>query len=230
MHATETQLRQQICEIGRQMHRFQLVDGSAGNISARLDSGSILITPSGLSKGLMQPDQVLMVDLDGYIIGSDSEATRHLKPSTETPMHLEVYKRRSDVNGVVHAHPAYATALTMAGLNLQRYTIPEAIILLGEIPNAPYATPATAEDREAVSGLIVNHDALMLSYHGSLTVGQDVWEAYARLETLEHTARLTYLVHQLGGGQPLKPEQITKLLDLRQKFGLMHPGEPVANR
>ncbi len=224
MTTLEQQLREEICLVGKEMYQYKFVDGTAGNISARLDSNHILITPSGLSKGFMKPEQLIIIDMDGNRVDHIDETAR-LNPSTETPMHLEAYKRRSDVNGVVHAHPPYAVALTMAGINMQTYTIPEAIILLGAVPNAPYATPATPEDREVIEQLVVNHDAIMLSFHGSLTVGKDVWQAFMRLETLEHTAHLTYLVHQLGGGKSLPEQQIRKLLTLRQEFGLMHPDE-----
>lgn len=225
MTTLEQKLREEICLVGRQMYKYKFVDGTAGNISARLDNDRILITPSGLSKGFMRPEKLIIVDMDGNKVEHDDD-TADLKPSTETPMHLEAYKRRPDVNGVVHAHPPYAVALTMAGINMQTYTIPEAIILLGEVPNAPYATPATTEDRDVISHLAVNHDAIMLSFHGSLTMGKDVWQAFMRLETLEHTAHLTYLVHQLGGGKSLPEQQIHKLLTLRKEFGLMHPDEP----
>ncbi|MEZ4670328.1 MAG: class II aldolase/adducin family protein [Anaerolineae bacterium] len=219
----EIELREQICSVGKELHRSQLVDGTAGNISVRLDDNRFLITPSGLRKGYMKPNQLIVIDKNGTVLESSDNTKR--KPSSETPMHLEVYKHRPDVHAVIHAHPTYAVALTIAGIPMQKYTIPEAIILLGIVPTAPYATPATTEDSEVITDLIENHDALLLSHHGSLTVGKDVWEALVRLETLEHNARLTYLVHQLGGGTSLTSEQIEKLLDLRQKLGLTHPGE-----
>ncbi len=224
MTTLEQKLREEICLVGKQMYQNRLVDGAAGNISARLDSNHILITPSGVSKGFMQPEQMIVLDLNGNKVDK-SEATANLKPSSETPMHLEAYKCRPDINGVVHAHPAYAVALSMAGIDLQTYIIPEAILLLGEVPNAPYATPATTEDRDVIANLAGKHDAIMLSFHGSLTMGKDVWQAYMRLETLEHTAHLTYLVHQLGGGKSLPEQQIHKLLALRKEFGLMRSDE-----
>lgn len=222
MSLKEQALREQICEVGRQLHRFGLVDGTGGNISARLDNGCILITPSGVSKGFMTPDHLIVINTDGQRVDTPNATNAGLKPSTETPMHLEAFKQRPDVGGVIHAHPTYAVALTIAGINMQRYIIPEAVVLLGVIPNAPYATPSSDEDGEAIRELITGHDALMLSYHGSLSVGKDPWEAYMRLEVLEHTAKLTYHVHQLGGGERLPDAQIQKLLDLRQSLGLNH--------
>jgi L-fuculose-phosphate aldolase len=220
----ERRLRDQICHIGRLMHQFQYIDGASGNISARLDAERILATPSGLAKGFMKPEELIIVDLEGKKIGG-TEANRLLKPTSEMLMHLEAYKKRPDVMGVVHAHPPTAVALTIAGISMQQCTIPEAIVVLGLIPTTPYATPSGAENRDAISHLIESHDAIMLAYHGSLTVGPDVWTAYLRLESLEHTAKILYMVQQLGGGKPLPPEQVKKLLDLRQQLGLARPGD-----
>lgn len=221
----ERRLREQICHIGRLMHQFQYIDGASGNISVRLDDERILATPSGLAKGFMEPDQLIVVDMEGKKVGRGTVANRDLKPTSEILMHLEAYKKRDDVHGVVHAHPATAVALTIAGVSLQQCTIPEAIVVLGLIPTTPYATPSGAENRDAISQLIEMHDVIMLAYHGSLTVGPDVWTAYLRLESLEHTAKILYMVHQLGGGESLPPHQVQKLLDLRQQIGLGRPGD-----
>ncbi len=215
----ENDLREQICQIGELMHRFQYVDGAAGNISARLDEQRILTTPSGLAKGFMHPDQLLVVDLAGNLLS----AANGLKPTSEILMHLEVYKKRPDVGGVVHAHPPHAVALTIAGIPLNCYTIPEAVVFLGDIPTTPYATPSSFENRDAIANLIGRHQALMLAYHGSLTVGKTVWEAYLRLSCLEHTARITFLTQQLGGGAPLPPEQLQKLTAQRSMWGFEIP-------
>ncbi|MBZ0306919.1 MAG: class II aldolase/adducin family protein [Anaerolineae bacterium] len=215
----ENDLREQICQIGELMHRFQYVDGAAGNISARLDEQRILTTPSGLAKGFMRPDQLLVVDL----AGNPLSAANDLKPTSEILMHLEVYKKRPDVGGVVHAHPPHAVALTIAGIPLNYYTIPEAVVFLGDIPTTPYATPSSFENRDAIANLIGRHQALMLAYHGSLTVGKTIWEAYLRLSCLEHTARITFLTQQLGGGNPLPPEQLQKLVAQRSMWGFEIP-------
>lgn len=222
---TERRLREQICHIGELMHRFQYIDATSGNISARLDHDRILATPSGLAKGFMKPDELIVVDMEGKKVGGGTAANRDLKPTSEILMHLEAFKQRPDVMGVVHAHPPTAIAMSIAGISFQQCTIPEAIVVLGLVPTAPYSTPSSAENRDAISQLIVMHDAIMLAYHGSLTVGPDVWTAYMRLETLEHTAKILYMVHQLGGGPALPPEQVQKLLDLRKQLGLSRPGD-----
>ena len=147
------------------------------------------------------------------------------KPTSELAMHLEAFKRRPDVGGVVHAHPITAVALSIANVSLAECVIPEAIVFLGLVPTTPYATPSSDENRRAISEVIVSHDALVLQYHGSLTVGRDVMEAYFRLETLEHTAKIIALSKLMGGGPPLPPEQVTKLIATRDALGLGRPDD-----
>ncbi len=221
----ETTLREQLCEIGRQMHRFQFADGTSGNLSARLPEGRILMTPSGLAKGFMRPEQLIIVDLDGQRVDDPTPANAHLRPTSESLMHLEAYKKRPDVGGVVHAHPTHAVALTIAGLTPQTYTLPESLTLMGDVPVTPYATPSSAENRDAITDLIETHDAILLAYHGSLTVGADVWTAYMLLETLEHTAHIITLVHALGGGPPLPEHQLAKLRTLGGGYTIVNPAD-----
>jgi L-fuculose-phosphate aldolase len=222
---TEQELREQICLVGRQLHQFRLVVGIGGNISARLDDDRFLITPSGFSKGYMNPDQLIVIDSEGNKVGAGTAANQDLRASSETPMHLEAYKKRPDVGGVLHAHPSHAVALTMAGVDLQRFTIPEGIVLLGIVPTAPYATPSSEENKVVVSDLIERHNAIMLPFHGSLTVGKDPWAAYLLLESLEHNACLIYRASLLGGEESLPQEEIQKLLKMRRDFGFAPPAE-----
>lgn len=220
--SSEQQLREQICLIGQLMHRQQYIDGASGNISARLDDERILTTPSGLAKGFMSPDQLIIVDLDGAVL----RAVEGLRPTSEIVMHLECYRQRPDVQGVVHAHPPTAVALTAAGVPLTQVLIPEMVISLGIVPTLPYAAPASDENRSLIAAAIREHDALLLALHGSLTVARTVWDAYLRLESLEHAARIVYRVAQLGGARvALSAEQVEALLAIRARLGLLRPGD-----
>lgn len=223
---TEQALREEICHIGRLMNQKNFIDGASGNISARLDDDHFLATPSGLAKGFMQPEQILKIDASGQRVGPITPGTEHLRPTSELLMHLECYKQRPDIGGVVHAHPPTAVALTIAGYDLQQPLIPEMIVVLGFVPTTPYANPASAENRDAISRLIREHDAIMLAHHGSLTVSGTLWEAYLRLETLEHSANILYRTAALGGAkQPITPENLDKLVAAREALGLMRPGD-----
>jgi L-fuculose-phosphate aldolase len=217
----EQQFRAEIVRVGRLMHQAELVDGTSGNISARLGPDQILATPSGLPKGFLTPEQLIIVNMRGEVVAGQPG----LKPTSEMLMHLEAYRRRPEVNGVVHAHPVTCVALSIAGVSLAECLIPEAVVLLGPIPTAPYSTPSSAENQRAISDLIVSHDAIVLQYHGTLTVGRDVTEAYLRLETLEHTAKIVALTKLLGGGPALPPEQVTKLIQTRNEWGFARPDD-----
>ena len=216
----ENELRCEIVEVGKLLYARGLIVATDGNISARLDDGNILITPSGLCKGLMTPDQLIVIDIEGRKVGSGTEANQQLKPTSETAMHLEAYKKRLDVMAVVHAHPPHAIALSIAGITLADCMLPEAIVFLGLTPTTPYATPSSEENAEAIRKVITGHDALVLQRHGSLTVGSSPLNAFYRTETLEQIARITFMLHQLGGGQPLPPFQVEKLMQTRQNLGL----------
>lgn len=221
----ERRLREEIVEIGRQLHRNQLVDGTSGNVSVRLGSDRILTTPSGIAKGFLHPDDLIVVDMAGHKAGLQAPRARDLHPTSELPMHLEAYRQRPDIGGVVHAHPPTTIALSISGVSLERCQIPEAVVVLGLVPTTEYATPSSAENRHAISQLIRQHDAIVLRYHGSLVVGQNVWEAYLKTETLEHTAKITYMVERLGGGEPLRSDQVEKLVQMRREMGLARPGD-----
>ena len=214
-------LRAEIVRVGQMMHARELVDGFSGNLSARLGPDHILATPSGLAKGMLEPEQLIIVDLAGQVV----EAAPGMRPTSELLMHLEAYRRRPDISAVVHAHPMTAVALTIAGVSLAECVIPEAVVVFGLVPTTPYATPSSIENQHAISELIVGHDAILLAYHGSLTVGRSVTEAYLRLESLEHTAKIIALSRLLGGGPALPPEQVAKLLQTRQEWGFSRPGD-----
>lgn len=214
-------LRAEIVRVGRLMHANEYVDGTSGNITARLGPERILATPSGLAKGFLEPEQLIEVDLDGRVLA----AAPGLTPTSEMPMHLEAYRRRPDIGAVVHAHPVTSVALSIAGISLAECVVPEAVVVLGLVPTTPYATPASEENRRAIADLIAGHDAIVLQYHGTLTVGRDVMDAYLKLETLEHTARIIALSRLLGGTPALPPEQVAKLLQSRQDLGFARPGD-----
>lgn len=222
----EAELREQMCLIGQLMHRNGYVDGASGNISTRLDSERVLTTPSGLAKGFMTPDQIIIVDMNGRRVDSPNETNQDLRPTSEIVMHLECYRQRPDIQGVVHAHPPTTVALTISGHDFTECLIPEMIMLLGIVPTLPYASPASDENRQVIAKAIKEHDALMLAYHGSLTVAKSLWDAYLRLENLEHSAKIIYMVQQLGGAKShLSREQIENLIAIRERLGLLRPRE-----
>ena len=208
-------LRREIVEAARRLAAQGLLPGPSGNLSARLDGERVLVVPSGVPKGRLQPEELLVVNLEGDVLAG----MKGLKPTSELPMHLEVYRRRADVGAVVHAHPAASVALTVAGISLREPILPEAVLLLGEVPTAAYATPSTPENRAAIAEWIADHDVVLLARHGSLTVGRTVAEAVMRLEVLEHTAKTLLWAYMAGKPSPLPPEAVAKLQAVRETYG-----------
>ncbi|MGQ9502467.1 MAG: class II aldolase/adducin family protein [Anaerolineae bacterium] len=223
----EYTLREEMVRIGRLMYERGYVVANDGNLSARLDENLVLCTPSGLCKGMMSPDQMIIVDMEGRKVGQATAANRDLVPTSEVFMHLEAYRQRPDVQAVVHAHPPTTVALSIAGVSLANCMLPEVIVNLGLVPTTQYATPASLENVSAIRELIINHDGIVLQRHGVLTVGRCLLEAYMRLEAIEQIAKITVILEQLGRGEPLPPAQVEKLLEQRRKMGLARPGEEV---
>jgi L-fuculose-phosphate aldolase len=205
-----------LVEAGRAMRAARLVVAREGNLSVRVAEDRVLLTPAGADKGAMDEARMVLVDLDGVVHGEG-------RPSAETPMHLEIYRRRPDVRAVAHGHPVYATAFAVAGRALDACLLPEVVIGLGCVPLAPYATPATPELAEAVGPVCASHDAMLLENHGAVAVGDDPMMAVERLETVERLAEITWLAEALGGARPLSAPQVERLRALRATYGLARP-------
>ncbi len=212
--AGETDLRLAIVECGRISYERHLMTANDGNISVRMDDGLILITPSGLSKGRLSSDDLLVVDVEGNVISAKDGR----RPSSETPMHLEVYKHREDVRAVVHAHPIFATTLTVADLEFPVDVLPEVLLTLGNVPITAYATPSSHEDADAIRPFIKEHNAMLLCQHGSLTYGKNLDEALIHLERIEHVSEIYWRAKMLGTVKRVPPEAQAKLLAIREEY------------
>ena len=203
----EYRLRQEIVRVTRIAADQGLIRSSDGNLSVRLDENRYLVTPSGLHKMSMEPDDPVVVDQHGEVLVGKPG----LRPTTELPMHLEAYRQRPDILAVLHAHPPYATALTIAGLPFPTDFLPEVLIALGEVPTVPYATPGTAELADSIREQIRTHNSVLLSNHGSISVGRTLEETLIALERLEHAAYTFHLARALGEPQALSGRELAKL-------------------
>ncbi len=201
----EQELRQAICWAGRRLYEQGFAVANDGNISTRLENGNILTTPTEVSKGELTPDMLVVVNAAGEVIAGE------MRPSTELKLHLRVYERRPDVNAIVHAHPPYATSFAVVGHQLNEPLIAEAIVHLGPVGLAPYATPGSEELPDSIEPFVGTHNAILLSNHGALTYGPDLKSAQFRMESLEFYAKITALSHQMGTPRPLSAAQIAQL-------------------
>lgn len=209
----QTTIRKQIAEIARLCWEREYIGAIDGNISYKLDDGSLLITPSGTIKFLIQPDMIVHTNDRGIPIGGG-------RASSEIKMHVACYEERPDIRAVVHAHPPTAVAFSLAGLDLMQPVIPELVVTLGAIPTAPYGTPGTDELPDSVRELVRCSDAVLMERHGALCLGSDLLDAYKKLEQIEHNAKITYMAHTLGKVKTMTPEEVKKLLDTRKNLGI----------
>ena len=203
---TEGALRDALCAAGRRLFAADLIGAGEGNLSARLDEGTFLVTPSGVSKADLDPDDLLVVDAAGAVLSG------RLRPSTELRMHLAAYAARPEIAAAVHAHPVTAVALTVAGVPWPGDVVPEAAVTLGPVAITRFAVPGTADVPAALAEALPGHDVLLLSRHGALTLGATVTEAVDRMETLERVARIALAARAFGGCTPIAPEVVDRVL------------------
>ena len=215
--AAEETLRAGIVEVGRRLYARGYTASNDGNISVRLDQGRLLMTPKSVCKGFMTAEMMCITDLEGRKLAGDRD------PSSEMQMHLEVYRQRPDAQAVVHAHPPVATGFAVAGIPLDRAVLAEVVTTLGSVPIAEYATPSTKELPEAVRKYVKAHDGMLLANHGALTLGNDLFAAYYKMETIEHFAKISLVARLLGGERLLSRQEVDRLQGLRGVYGIRSP-------
>ena len=209
--ATENQLRREIVRVCRRLYDRGLIAGPDGNVSVRLDDGTILVTPAGASKGDLPEDDLVVVSAEGRTVAGVG------RPSSELGMHLRIYARRPDVRAVVHAHPPWATALAVAGEGMTEPVLPEVIVQTGGVPLVPYATPGSDALPDAFEPFLPLHDAFLMANHGATTLGATLSAAHQRMESVEHAARILIGARLLGHVTLLTDAQVAELLALRHR-------------
>jgi|SRR5579859_890932 len=210
--ATDRQNRLAIVQFGRLLHQNGFVAATDGNLSVRLDQKRLLVTPTCISKGWMRTSDLVIVDMEGKRLAGKRRV------SSELAMHLMIYRLRPDVQGIVHAHPPTATGFAASGLDLNRPLVCEVVVGLGSIPLARYGTPGTPELTDALEPLIPNHDAILMANHGVVTLGSSLENAYMKMETVEHFAKIALVTHLLGNEQPLGEKEVQKLHEVRHRY------------
>lgn len=210
---TEEEHRHDICVAGRWLRDRGFVVATDGNISVRLDSRRILTSPTGINKGSMGADDIVIVDVEGHRLNG------RRNPSSELAMHLLIYRLRPDINAVCHAHPPTATGYAAAGIPLNKALLCELVIALGCVPVARYGTPGTSELTAGIEPLVHGHDAILMANHGVVTYGPDLLTAFFRMETTEHFARVSLVTEALGKQMLLSGGDVEKLVAARARYG-----------
>ncbi len=221
------EVKNQICDVCHKMWQLGWVAANDGNVSVKLEDGTILATPTGMSKSFITPEKLIRIDKDGNIL----EGAEGLRPSSEIKMHLRCYEKREDVFSVIHAHPPGATGFAVAHKAMDMYNMIDDVAVIGSVPLTPYGTPSTIEVPDAIEPYLEEHDVMLLENHGALAIGSDVITAFYRMESLELWAKITINAVILGGSFDISRENIQKLINLRGYYGVTgrHPGYKLFN-
>jgi len=212
----ELALRNEIVRVCHRLYERGLIAGGEGNVSARLEDGNILVTPSGASKIDVSESDLVIVSPDGKPVAGSGRA------SSELGMHLRIYRLRPDVGAVVHAHPPFATAFAVAGEDLMAPVLPEILVLIGGVPLVPYATPGSPALAAAIEPFLPHHDAFLMANHGATAYGSTLSIAHQRMESLEHAARILFSARALGHIAMLTDDERDLLLQLRRRGSPPH--------
>ncbi|HKM09043.1 MAG TPA: class II aldolase/adducin family protein [Candidatus Methanomethylophilaceae archaeon] len=196
----EIYAREILVQFCRMLYDRGLTVSAGGNMSMMIGDSEILITPSGRNKGILEPNDLVLMGMDGEVISGG-------KPSIEHRMHIELYNRNNETKAVVHCHPLYCTSLAVKEKTLKTGLTPEGVILLGDVPMIPYYTPGTQELVDAVAANFMSK-AMLMARHGAITQGRTIEEAYNRMEELEFQAKLQIIT---GRARLLPPQEIEEL-------------------
>ena len=213
---SERVLRDELLRVGRLCYERHLLVGMDGNLSVRLSDELLLCTMAGCHKGFLDDRHIVVVDLQGKLVRGEG------RPTSEMAMHLAAYRRRPDIEAVVHAHPPMCIAFTVAGVSMARCVLPEVVLTLGSIPTLPYETTGTHALADLVGQALKSHDAVMMDRHGAVCAGTSLLEAFCKLETMEHTAKIMKWARDLGQVQELPSDEAVRL----RSMGLKRYGGP----
>ncbi len=208
----ERKHRDEIVRLGKRLYERGFIAATDGNLSVRLDDERLLVTPTCMCKGMMQADDLVVVDMNGHKLEGDRNV------SSEVEMHLLIYGMRPEVGAIVHAHPPTATGFAAAGVSLEDPLISEVVLTLGSVPLAEYACPGTKELSSSLRPLVKGHNAILMANHGVVAYGDDLDQAFMHMETVEHFAKIALVTRTLGSPQPIRPEEVQKLDAIRRQL------------
>ena len=209
----ETKYREDLKQVCQLAYQKGLISGYDGNFSLKVSNEFILITPKDSHKGLIEPKDFVIVDINGNCISNGNK-----EPSSDLSIHLEVYKKRTDIKAIVHAHPQAVISFSICGHNFNQPVIPELILLLGEVPLIPYPGPNKEKETKLTISCLEKHDAVILERHGALTTGKNILNAFYKMEVLENAAKIMLYAQSLGDLKILDEIQIDELIKERHKM------------
>lgn len=206
------QLKKEIVDFCKYLAEKDFMVSTDGNISVRIDKEKILITPKGKEKKNLQPQDLVIIDINGRKIEGVND------PSGEWRLHTTIYALRNDVNAVVHTHPVYVTAFSVAGIPLLEPILPEVVVTINGVPLVEYGTLYTEELAVKIKKYVYDYNAFMLKNHGLVTIAKDLSLAVNNALKIEHLAKIVFIAKLLGKVDVLPVEEVKKLLEIKKFF------------
>ncbi|WP_428389520.1 class II aldolase/adducin family protein [Mucisphaera sp.] len=211
------QLKKHMCDIGHRIWHRGFCAGNEGNHSVRISEDRVLCTPTGISKGFLEPDDLCVVDLEGNQVEPNPKGR---KRTSEVLVHLAIYKKQPKIKAVIHSHPPHAVAFCLANIPLPEGIHPEAEVFLGRTIFANYATPGGPDlPASFIERITEQTTTILMANHGSVSLGEDITDAYYKLEILDNYCKQLILAKQLGQVNVLNTQQMVELLKVKERFG-----------
>lgn len=206
------EIKQQVAKTAQRSAREGMVAGTSGNVSA-IDraTGLVYITPSNLDYSVMQPADIMVIDLNGSVLSGPH------KPSSEWRLHAELYRLLPDAGAVVHTHSPYATSFAVVGRGIPIILVEMLPFLGGDIPVAEFGFPGTSEVGHQAAQALRHRNAALLQSHGVVAVGQTPQQAYLRAVYAEDAAKEYHLALQIGAPIEIDRDTVRRL---REKYHL----------
>lgn len=203
------ELKQEIIKYGKLAGEKNFTPGVSGNISARYGE-NVLITASGTANGYLEEDDLSVVDFSGNLILGNKKA------SSETPLHLEFYRMREDINYIIHVHSPYLSSFASCGIALDEPIMAENVFYFGQIPLAEYGLPSSQDLVDKTAKYFKEYDAVLMANHGFIVGGKTIKDAYLKLELAESYAQVVFNTKLLGGAKIFNEQQVKEILGLRK--------------
>ena len=197
-----------IIKYGKLCGEKNYTPGYSGNISARFEDG-MLITTSGSANGYLKAEEIVYTDFNGNPLEEGK------KPSSEKFLHIELYKKRTDFNFIIHVHAPYLSSFASAGKDLMAPIMAENVFYFGGIPLAEYALPSTMDLVYNTAKFFDEYDAVLMANHGFIVGAKTIEDAYLKLELAESYAQVVLNTEILGGAKLLTEKQAQAILNLR---------------
>lgn len=206
----------EIIKGGMKLDRYGLISLAGGNLSLRMPSGEILVTPSGMIYEDMVPDDVIVMDLQGKII----EGNR--KPSSDTAAILYIFNKRTDVKAIIHTHQPYATAISLLEDEFRADLTTLGNACGGNVPVAPYSSPGSEDMGIDTVNFLGDGHAVILAHHGVMTTGDSMKQALNAAVYLEDCAKAYLAARAVGPIRHLTDAQIKQTVDIYKFVGQGH--------